>query len=102
MGRSDETYERPLIEPENLMTGGFQTGRFDAAPNAAGGRSAARWSIALAVLWIGGIGSVAAIALAVLALASGDIGPAHRRAAFASLVLGAVGVVVSAVIFFGG
>lgn len=46
MTRRDETYERPLIEPDNMLTGGFQSGRFDAAPNVSTGRSAARWGLA--------------------------------------------------------
>ena len=57
-------YDRPVVEPDNLMTGGFQTGRFDASPKAGTGRSASRWAMAFAVLWVFGIGSRVAIPLA--------------------------------------
>lgn len=90
--RDDSSYDRPMIEPDNLMTGGFQSGRFDASPQVATGRSASRWALALAVLWVGGVGSLVAIPLAVLGLASGDTGRAHRRMAVAALALGVAGL----------
>lgn len=30
------SYDRPMVEPDNLMTGGFQTGRFDTSDTATG------------------------------------------------------------------
>ncbi|HAS12872.1 MAG TPA: hypothetical protein DCS55_20545 [Acidimicrobiaceae bacterium] len=89
-----------MVEPENLMTGGFQTGRFDASPRPQTGRSSARWALAFAVLWVAGIGSLVAIALAILARASGDIGHGHRRIATAALVLGVAGFAAAVALFF--
>jgi hypothetical protein len=96
--RGDRPYERPLIEAENLMTGGFQTGTYDAAPRVKTGESAALWSLVFGVLWIGGIGSLIAVPMALLALSSGDIDPRRRRMAVAALALAAAGVVGGAVI----
>jgi hypothetical protein len=93
---SDRAYERPLIEPENLMTGGFQSGTYDASPRAEAGESAALWSLVFAVLWIGGFGSLIAVPMALLALSSGDIDPRRRRMALAALVLAAAGLAGSA------
>ena len=95
---SDRAYERPLIEPENLMTGGFQTGTYDAAPRVEAGESAALWSLVFAVLWIGGFGSLIAVPMALLALSSGDIDPRRRRMAVAALVLAGAGLVGAAAI----
>lgn len=91
----DDSYDRPLIEPDNMLTGGFQTGRFDATPNTVTGRSAARWALVLAVLWIWGVGSLIALALSLLALSSGDVGTRHRVMAIAALGIGAVGLVAT-------
>ncbi|MGK2947635.1 MAG: hypothetical protein ACSLFP_03615 [Acidimicrobiales bacterium] len=96
---SSNAYERPMVEPDNLMTGGFQSGRYDAAPQVRTGRTAARRSLILSVLWLGGVGSLVALPMAVLALGSGDIGTAHRRMAQAGAVLGAIGLVVTIVLF---
>jgi hypothetical protein len=95
------TYDRPIIEPDNMMTGGFQTGSYDAAPRTSTGRMAAWASLAFAVVWVGGLGSMVAIAAAGLALASGDIGVGPRRAALAGLVLGIVGLVAGVVLVVG-
>lgn len=95
----DDPYDRPLVEPDNMFTGGFQTGRFHAGPDAMSGRSAARWSLGFAVLWIGGVGSLVAVALSVLALSSGDVGVGHRRVAAAGLVLGIVGLAAAVLLF---
>jgi len=86
-------YERPLVEPDSRMLGGFQTGRYDASPNVTTGRAAARWSVALAVIWLFGLASLVAVGAAILALASGEIDPRHRRLAWIGLVLGAVGFI---------
>ncbi len=99
MTEDGSRYDRPLVEPDNFMTGGFQTGRFDASPRTSTGRSAARWALAFAVLWIAGIGSLVAIPLAALALASGPIGSAHRRIAVAAVALGTVGLVAAVALF---
>lgn len=101
VGDDRSTYERPLVEPDNRMTGGFQSGRFDASPQASTGRSAARWSLLLGALWIAGLGSLVALLLSVLALASGDIGTAHRRMAMAGAVLAVAGLAATVVIFTG-
>jgi len=95
----DGGYERPTIEPDNLMTGGFQTGRFDAAPRVSSGRTSAVVGLVLAVVWIFGVGSLVAICCAGLALASGDIGARYRAIAFVALALGVVGLVSAVVVY---
>jgi hypothetical protein len=100
MKGQDHRYERPLIEPDNMLTGGFQTGRYDASPREATGRSAARWSLVFAVLWLGGLASLPAIAMGGLALASGDIGTRSRRLAAAGTVLGVLGLVAGLALAF--
>lgn len=99
---TDRGYERPLVEPDNLMTGGFQSGRFDASPRTSTGRSSAVWALVFAVLWIFGVGSLVAIGMAVLALSSGDIGAKHRRMAQAAILLSGLGLFASALIFVSG
>ncbi|MFP5578873.1 MAG: hypothetical protein ACLGIZ_11665 [Acidimicrobiia bacterium] len=95
----DESYDRPLVEPDNMLTGGFQTGRFDAGPNPMTGRSAARWALFLAVLWLGGIGSLVALGLGALSLSSGDVGSRHKAMAIAALVLAVVGLIATFALF---
>jgi hypothetical protein len=97
--RTGGKYERPVVEPDNLMTGGFQTGRFDATPQVSTGRTCAVMGLVLAVVWILGVGSLAAICCAVVALASGDIGPRYRAAAFAALGLGLAGLVAAVAVY---
>lgn len=86
-------YERPLVESDSRVHGGFQSGRYDASPNVATGRVAARWSVALAVIWGFGLASLVAVGAAILALASGEIDSRHRRLAWIGLVLGVAGVI---------